>query len=150
MFVKPAMIDLLRVGAHFAISSLFEEYPESTRIYCYVANREVFNRMEAGSLKLSVGRTRVTSNITWDEESISFAVLHLGDHNLNGSVKRFMEDVDFSTMHTEIKEAFAKGDIPDVIRLMDKAFRHEQLFFMAPLQRRAKKDPGGGSSSDTE
>jgi alpha-amylase/alpha-mannosidase (GH57 family) len=122
MLVKPAMLDLLRVGAHFAISSLFEEYPESAHIYCYTANREVYDRAEAGRLKLAVGRTRIASNITWEEEPISFAVLHLGDHNLNGGVKKLMADESFSVMHTEIKDAFNKGDIPEVIRLMDKHF----------------------------
>ena len=122
MFVKPATLDLLRVGAHFAISSLFEEYPERAHIYCYTANREAYDRAEAGRLKLAVGRTRIVSEITWDEEPISFAVLHLGDHNLNGGVKKLMEDESFSAMNTEIKEAFDKGDIPEVIRLMDKHF----------------------------
>lgn len=122
MFVKPAMLDLLRVGAHYAISSLFEDYPEKAHIYCYIANSEAYERIEAGRLRLVVGKTRVRSEITWDEESISFAVLHLGDHNLNGGVRKFIGDEAFSGMHKEIKEAFNKGDIPDIIRLMDKHF----------------------------
>lgn len=121
-FVKPAMLDLLRVGGHYAISSLFEEYPESTRIFCYQAESEVYDKLEAGRLRLAIGKTRIKSEITWDEEPISFAVLHLGDHNLNGGVRKFMGVEAFSTMHGEIKEAYNKGDIPDVIRLMDKHF----------------------------
>ncbi|MEW6375844.1 MAG: DUF3536 domain-containing protein [Thermodesulfobacteriota bacterium] len=122
MFVKPAMLDLLRVGGHYAISSLFEEYPESTHIYYYGAESEVYDRIEGGRLRLAIGKTRIFSEITWDEEPISFAVLHLGDHNLNGGVRKFVGDEAFSTMHGEIREAFNKGDITDVIRLMDKHF----------------------------
>jgi len=122
MLVKPALLDLLRVGAHYAISSLFEEYPESTHLFCYSANREVYDRIDGGRSRLAIGKTRVLSDITWDEEMISFAVLHLGDHNLNGGVRKFMGDEAFSTMHGEIKEAFNKGDVPDVIRLMVKHF----------------------------
>jgi len=121
-FVKPAMLDLLRVGVHYAISSLFEEYPERTPLFCYSINREVYDRIDGGRSKLAIGKTRVLSDITWDEEMISFAVLHLGDHNLNGGVRKFMGEEAFSTMHGEVKEAFNKGDIPDVIRLMDKHF----------------------------
>lgn len=121
-FVKPAMLDLLRVGVHYAISSLFEEYPESTHLYCFTANREVYDRVEGGRSRLAIGKIRILSDITWDEEPISFAVLHLGDHNLNGGVRKFIGDEAFSSMHGEIKEAFNKGDIPDVIRLMDKHF----------------------------
>jgi alpha-amylase/alpha-mannosidase (GH57 family) len=122
IFVKPTMIDILRVGVHYAISSLFEEYPESIRIYCYGAESEIYDRIEGGRLKLAVGKTRILSEVTWDEETISFAVLHLGDHNLNGGVRPFMGEEAFLAMHGEIKEAFNKGDIPDVIRLMDKHF----------------------------
>ncbi len=122
MFVKPAALDLLRVGAHFAISALFEEYPESARIYCYTTNREIYERVEAGRLKLALGRTRIQSDITWEEAPISFAVLHLGDHSLNGAVKKLMEDESFSAVQNEIKEAFNRGDVPEVIRLMDKYF----------------------------
>jgi hypothetical protein len=32
IFVKPGRIDLLRVGAHYAVSSLFEEYPALMKI----------------------------------------------------------------------------------------------------------------------
>jgi alpha-amylase/alpha-mannosidase (GH57 family) len=122
MFVKPAGVDLLRVGAHYAISSLFEEYPESIRIYCYQAQSEVCDKTEAGRIKLALGKTHLQSEITREEKTISFAVLHLGDHNLNGGVREFMGEEAFSTMRQEIKEAFDKGDIPDVIRLMDKHF----------------------------
>ncbi|OGP99166.1 MAG: glycoside hydrolase [Deltaproteobacteria bacterium RBG_19FT_COMBO_46_12] len=122
MFMKPTALDLLRVGAHYAISSLFEEYPESIRIYCFVAESEVYERMEAGKFRLAIGKTRILSEITWDEEMISFAVLHLGDHSLNGGVRRFMGEEAFSSMYGEVKGAFNKGEIPDVIRLMDKHF----------------------------
>jgi len=121
-FVKPSMLDLLRVGVHYAISSLFEEYPESTRIYCYSAESEVYDKREAGRLRLAIGKTRIQSEITWEEEPFSFAVLHLGDHNLNGGVRKFGGDEAFAAMHGEFKETFNKGDIPEVIRLMDKHF----------------------------
>jgi alpha-amylase/alpha-mannosidase (GH57 family) len=122
MFVKPAMLDLLRVGVHYAISSLFEEYAETTPLFCYSVSREVYERMEGGRSRLAIGKTRVLSEITWDEETISFAVLHLGDHNLNGGGRKFMGEETFSAMDIEIREAFKKGDVPDVIRLMDKHF----------------------------
>jgi alpha-amylase/alpha-mannosidase (GH57 family) len=120
--VKPATVDLLRVGAHYGISSLFEEYPESTRIYCYQARSEVYDKTEAGRIRLALGKTHIQSEITMEEETISFAVLHLGDHNLNGGVREFMGEEAFSAMRGEIKETFNKGDIPEVIRLMDKHF----------------------------
>jgi hypothetical protein len=41
---------------------------------------------------------------------------------MNGGVRKFMGEDAFSSMYGEIKEAFTRGDIPEVIRLMDKHF----------------------------
>lgn len=121
-YVKSAKTDLLRVGAHYSISSLFEEYPEDINIYCYNAKSEIYNRSVAGKLTLAIGKSRVLSNITWDEKIIAFAVVHLGDHNINAGIKDFRGEKDFSALENEIKESFEKGDVPEVVRLLDKHF----------------------------
>ena len=120
--VKPTRTDILRVGAHYSISSVFEDYPEDITFYCYKTKSDIYNRTEAGKLNLITGKARITSEITWDEKVISFAVLHLGDHNINAGVRGFIGGADFTDMQTEITGAFEKGDIPEVIRLMDKHF----------------------------
>ncbi|HDY66450.1 MAG TPA: DUF3536 domain-containing protein, partial [Candidatus Scalindua sp.] len=123
VFVKPARSDLLRIGAHYSISSIFEECPEEDiKTFHYTVKSEFCDKIEAGKLKLTVGKVNITSDITWEEKTISFAVLHLGDHNINGGVKEFAGDEDFSTMRDEIRGVFEKGDIPELIRLMDKHF----------------------------
>ena len=122
VFVRPAGIGLLRVGAHYAVSSLFEEYPETIKIGCYTTKSEIYDMIEAGIQRLAVGKARVGSDITGEERAIGFAVMHLGDHNLIGGVREYMGDTPFSLMCQEIKNAFGKSDIPEVIRLMDKHF----------------------------
>lgn len=122
MFVTPARSDLLRVGTHYSISSIFEEYYKDTKICCYTARSEVYNKMESGKLKLAIGKAKIISDITWEESTISFAVLHLGDHNINGGARYFKEEELFLAMQEEIESAFEKGSIPEVIRLMDKHF----------------------------
>lgn len=120
--VKPAALDLLRVAAHYAISSLFKEYPEKAGIFCYSVARESYALEKAGEQSLAVGKIRVRSEITREEETISFAVLHFSDHNLTGGASRFRGDEPHQLMQKEIQEAFKKGDIPEVIRLMDRNF----------------------------
>ncbi len=122
IFAKPATVDLLGVGAHYAVSSMFEDYTEASQIYCYTANREVYDRMEAGSQKLAVGRVRLHSDITWEDSSVCFAALHFGRHNLLGGVRAYMGNDFFSNMHQEMKNAFHKADITEIIHLMDKHF----------------------------
>ncbi|MDR4509605.1 MAG: DUF3536 domain-containing protein [Candidatus Brocadiaceae bacterium] len=122
LYVAPCKLDLFHVCAHYAISSLFDELQEDTTLYCFLVQTEKYERLFAGRLKLAIGKMKVISNITWDEAFISFAVLHLGDHNVNGGVKIFVSDDAFSQMSSDIKTAFDRGEVPEVIRLMDKHF----------------------------
>lgn len=122
MLVKPSILSLARVGVHFAVSSLFEEYPESIKIYSYTAESQMCDRAEVGRQKLAVGRVCIRSDVTWEESIVSFAVLHLGDHNIVGGVHQYSGEEAFSAMHREIKEAFLKSDISETIRLIEKHF----------------------------
>ncbi len=121
-YVKPAILDLLRIGVHYAVSSLFEEYPETIRIGEYTAQSQYKEILESSDLRLSLGKARIRSNTLWEEDTISYAVLFFGNHNLNGGVRPFSAESDFKAMQNEIKDMFLRGDIPQVIRLMDKHF----------------------------
>ena len=120
--VRPMMVDLLRVGAHYAVSSLFEDYAEESTIYAYKATRESHELNESGRQKLAVGCARLRSNVTAAESRIVYAVLHLGDHNLLGGVREFVDHESFQEMRRDTKEAFNRSDLPEIIRLMDKHF----------------------------
>lgn len=122
MLVKPASVDIVRVGVHFAISSLFESYPQEANIYCYLVNSEVYEKVEAGKIKMAFGKARISSQITMDEAVVTFAVLKLGDHDLLCGARCFISEEAFRDMVGEMNRAFEGGDITDVIRLMDRHF----------------------------
>ncbi|MDP8262525.1 MAG: DUF3536 domain-containing protein [Candidatus Ancaeobacter aquaticus] len=122
MFIKPYVVDFLRLGAHYAISSLFTKYPSVSKIYCFTAEAEVCDKSEVGKQKIAVGKVKMRSEINLEEALISFAVLHLGDHNIIGGVRMFRGDESFNEMHREIRDAFSRSDISDVMRLIDKHF----------------------------
>ena len=121
-FVRPAMLDLPEVGAHYAVSSLFGDYPEQVAIGCYRAEREDYQTFEAGRVRLAVGRARFTSVVTHESALQSFAVLHFGDHNLNCGVRAFEDEEAYQTLVQEITEPFARADFPEVLRFLDKNF----------------------------
>jgi alpha-amylase/alpha-mannosidase (GH57 family) len=123
MFVKPAVLDLVRVAVHYAVSSLFRDYAETAPLYTYTARRLAYDRLEMGRQKAVVGRAVVQSSITLEDSDISFSVLHLGDHNIIGGAREYMGEDAFSAMHTEIKESCMKGELSEVILLIDKHFR---------------------------
>jgi len=121
-FVRPARCDLIRVGAHHCISSVFEEYADQKKINCYTAVNEQYERLDTGKLRLLTGKTTITSDITWDRRTFVFAVLHFGDHNISAGVKDYTGEDEFENMRRDVKAAFDSGDIPGVVRLMDQYF----------------------------
>ena len=122
-FVEPARVDLHRVGAHFALSSVFEESSaEQIDIYCYSAAIEDFEHVEAGVQVLTTNRTRIQSNITLEEYAVDSAVLYLGDHHLFAAVQGRMPDEQFKRIRQDLVKAFRKGDSNEVMRLMNVAF----------------------------
>ena len=124
-YVQPATINLHRVGAHYAISSLFDEHPTSSQVYCYWATSDKFQRWQIGSLELVIGRAKLKSNITLLEYSADFAVLHLFEHNIYGGIAPRLSDDAFTNMSRELEQAFSKSDISDVIVIMNNYFgRH--------------------------
>lgn len=121
-FIKPRMLDLEKVGAHYAVSSLFEEYPRQAKVYCYFADQEDYHLSEAGIAKLAVGRVRITSEISREAATLIFGALHFGEHNLCAGVQKFQSPEAYEAMVREVTEGFAGGDFPETIRRLDRHF----------------------------
>ena len=121
-FVKPGIMDRERVGAHYAVSSLFESYPETARIYSYTVQQEDRQVFTVGNARLALGRARVRFEVTRNSDLISYGVLHLGDHNLNCGVRHYQGPEAYAELVREMREAFERADFPAVIRLMDRDF----------------------------
>ncbi len=121
-FVKPAMVDLPKLAAHYAISSLFQQYPENARIYCYSVESKDYRMKQSGKMRLAFGKARFTSEITQDSDVLIFGVLHLGDHNLHGGVTEFTGDEVFRELSKSTREALSRSDIPGAIHSIDQGF----------------------------
>jgi alpha-amylase/alpha-mannosidase (GH57 family) len=122
LFVRPSIIDFPRLAAHYGVSSLFEEYAQAIRISHYEVSARGCDRQTNGKQKLALGRVRLKSEITWEEHTIAYAVLHLGDQNLTAGIKEDLAEAPFRSMCGEIAKAFAKRETKEVLNLIDKHF----------------------------
>lgn len=120
--IKPTMIDLKKVSVHYAISSLFKDYVDETDIYSYAIKKEDYQNIEAGKIKLAVGRVSVTSKVTWESEIVSFSALYLGNHSVNGGAITFPGHDLYQSMKDETITAFERGEFADIVRMVDKHF----------------------------
>ncbi|HYF68496.1 MAG TPA: DUF3536 domain-containing protein [Ohtaekwangia sp.] len=121
-YVLPSKTNLQRVGMHYAVSSIFEEDPESFPVFNYTTKNEVFVRREAGQQRLVLGVTRVRSNVTRSEKKFAFAVIYMGQHNIIGNISIDMDAVVFASMQARLVNAFDEGRLGDVIGLMQTYF----------------------------
>jgi hypothetical protein len=122
-YVKPSQIDLHRVGAHFALSSIFAESSDQEHeVYCYTATMEDYKYAKAGSQILATGRALIRSNIIQEKQSVDFATLHMGGHNLFTALTRPLLDKEFHQMQKDLEDAFYRGDTNGVLRQINMRF----------------------------
>lgn len=121
-FVNTTMLDLTRVAAHYAISSIFEENTSNSKMFCYNVTAYDYRRTDCGKQKIVLGRACVNSRITHESRVINFGVAHFGDHNLSAGIRICRGKESYLQMLQEITQTCLTEDIPGVIRLLDKHF----------------------------
>lgn len=121
-FVKPAVMTRETVGAHYAISSLFESYPDDARIFSFTIKQEDRQLWTAGNAKLAVGRIKVIFDITRNSDTITYGALYMGGHNLNCGVRLLQSPDDYNKLVAEARAAFEGTDFPETIRVLDRHF----------------------------
>jgi alpha-amylase/alpha-mannosidase (GH57 family) len=137
-WVKPAEVDMKKVTAHYAASSLFEKYGRKTDVYCYQVERQEMQRSNTGPARLTVGRCRVTSRVTRESAEHSFACLHLGDHNLLGGVRPFEDSGRHGAMKDAELQAFRRANLPETIHRLYEHF-NGSMFSLSSLFREEQR-----------
>jgi alpha-amylase/alpha-mannosidase (GH57 family) len=130
--VKTEQVGLEEVAAHYAISSVFNSYPEETRLFGYVVRRLEAETLSTGRGRVVIGRALVSSTVTGEAETLTYAVLHFGDQNITAAVKHAPTGLDIAEGAAErevhaalvasVREAVDRSDIPAVVRIFDRYF----------------------------
>ena len=137
-WVKPAFVDLSQVAAHFAICSIFNGdhvVPE----YCYAVKPIDYRHTEAGTARLALGVSRVSSLVTRESAELGFAAVYLGDQVLHAGVREIRENDDHNRVTTEAMAAFNAGDFGELLRLLDDEFGGMPYSFQALFKDEQKR-----------
>src|SRR5579864_1717232 len=119
-FVRPAMLDLPGVAAHYVISSFFEGFRDSNSIYSYRADLGDAQVFESGRLRLAAGSARITSRITHARLDFNFAVLHSGAHNLHAGICPLHNS--FPDFIKQLRHLLSTSQLDDGLRLLNSYF----------------------------
>lgn len=135
--VRPSVVTLSRVVAHYAISGLFEDHDDA-RLFIYTVRRLDARRDEGGGNRLAVGLVEVASRITGESQQAAFAVLHLGGVDVQCGVRMGATTDWYEKTSGEIIEAFREKGPSEVVRLLDASFEGS-LFTLSDLFSEARR-----------
>jgi alpha-amylase/alpha-mannosidase (GH57 family) len=125
--VMPTRVNLERVAMHFAVASVFENDPESLNFFNYSISKEFFEKIEAGTPRLVLGRVNIRSQLTRAEKTFSFAVLYLGQQHIIGNISGTMTRNNFDEMSKRTSKAFSNASIGEVIGILQEYFGPEKF-----------------------
>ena len=120
-WIQPAMVDLRKVGAHYAISSVFDGNHVIPQ-FCYEIKPLDYRHAESGVTKLALGHVRVTSHVTRESRELAFAVVYLGEQALYAGVQDFKGEKTYRKLMEATMSAFSAGDFGEVLQLLDDHF----------------------------
>ena len=123
--VVSAQVSFKQVAAHYAITSLFANYPQETRVYCYTAHRLDYQLQRMGTLTLAVGQVRMVSEITWESVHLVFAVLHLGGWDFHCCIQPFSSSCAYTQMKEQLFDALEQASAAQTILAMSRMFGDE-------------------------
>jgi hypothetical protein len=147
--IRPMLVDLEQVVAHYAISCVFPRAGESSimerdRLFCYTIAHLWETTLPYGLGQLRLGRVRVCSVLTEECEEAAYGLLHFGDQNVSAAVRRVEagEQEALILLAKEIEDAVDASNLTEVVRLMDDYFgesRFSLTSLFADEQRRIVK-----------
>jgi alpha-amylase/alpha-mannosidase (GH57 family) len=147
--IRPMIVDLEQVAAHYAISCVFPRtgevsITERDRLFCYTIAHLWEKKLPYGLGQLRLGRVRICSTLTEECEEAAYGLLHFGDQNVSAAVKRVDtgEQETLAMLAKEIEDAVDASNLTEVVRLMDDYFgesRFSLTSLFADEQRRIVK-----------
>ena len=118
--VQPAVADVVKVGAHWAIRTLFEPDVDATEIYSFKSHAEEIQMARSGATSVFLGRVALTTEVTEEVLPVQFLVLHFGDHHLTVGAR--LAQKPFTPLAQAVRQAFDRGDLAAIVHLVDQEF----------------------------
>jgi hypothetical protein len=112
--VRPAVTDLERVLAHFAISLVFQRDPSPQVGYAYSVTSLDTSVQEAGHAHLVVGEAEVVSHVTQERTRAVYGVVHFGGMDVQFFWMPHQACGDYAALKADLTETFQTGSLGDL------------------------------------
>ena len=119
--VKPSVVSLEGVAAHYAIAGLFDEYGRSDQLFCYDVALRGRRREKGGSATLAMSRLEIRSRLTHERRDLTACVLHFS----GSDIRCGMRDHDphaHADSEKRLFGRFAALSLAQMVREIDREF----------------------------
>ena len=120
--VSPAVVDLRRVVAHYAITGLFEPRPDDVAVYVYRVQRLDEAREAYGGTTLQIAHVRVQAQTTGETREAMYALLHFGGHDFTCALRGWQGRAAYDRMKDDLLRRYARYSLADMVRGLDEHF----------------------------
>jgi len=120
--ITPAVVDLRRVVAHYAITDLFEDHPDDVAVYAYQVQRLDQAREAYGGTALRIAHVRVSSRLTGETREAMYAVLHFGGHDFACGIRSYDDHAVYDRMKADLLARYSRYTLADMVRGVDEHF----------------------------
>ena len=118
--VQPAQGHGVKIGAHFAIRTLFEPNADTTNLYGFECQAEEIQIARSGAASVLLGKVQLTQALTEEVLPVQFLVLHFGDHHLTVGAR--IGRMPFGPLVRSVRQAFDGGDLATIVHLLELEF----------------------------
>jgi alpha-amylase/alpha-mannosidase (GH57 family) len=121
VLVKPSVVSLEGVAAHYAIAGLFDEYGKADQLFCYDVALRGRRREKAGSATLAMSRLEILSQLTHERHDLTACVLHFSESDIRCGLRPYDAQA-----HGEVERRlfgrFAALSLAQMVREIDREF----------------------------
>jgi alpha-amylase/alpha-mannosidase (GH57 family) len=120
--VKPSVVDLNRVIAHYAISHLYEPAEGRARVFNYEIEVRGTVQESFGQTALGISQVRAYSLVDRSSSECVTAVLHFGGHDFHCSLRGPLDPAGYEHLREDLLETFRRRSLTEVVRTLDHRF----------------------------
>jgi alpha-amylase/alpha-mannosidase (GH57 family) len=119
--VKPSVVSLEGVAAHFAIASIVDGFPRRDRVFCYELSASQRRSEDAGTATLTVARVELKSVITHEQHDFTTCVLHFSGADFRCGIRPYDARAQ-AALAPKVFESFARLSLAQIVREIDREF----------------------------
>jgi alpha-amylase/alpha-mannosidase (GH57 family) len=128
-YVRAAAVDLEKVAAHQAVSSLYDQQEPDEKVYSYRVRSDRREKLISGDAQMVLGRAHVFSTVTRERATTTYALLYFGDHHVHGGYRTSGPPDAYDALVKDLRAPFLDRDFPTVIRRLDRHFQQNTFSF---------------------